>query len=71
MSRNCWGKTEMKRSIVFLIYLLGTGSVLAGVIEASGRQPTILGKPYRPMLEYVSSVLGGLNPAKTLMVGDR
>ena len=48
----------------------GAGSILALLEAASGRAPTIIGKPRRGMFD---AALGGLGapPQETLMIGDR
>jgi len=55
----------------------GGGSILAAVSTASGRLPTIAGKPHQPMVDLVRTELGAAGPddadraARWLMVGDR
>lgn len=48
----------------------GAGSLVAALSTASGRTPTVMGKPNAPMFEAALSVLG-TSAAQTLMVGDR
>jgi 4-nitrophenyl phosphatase len=48
----------------------GGGALLAAVAKASGREPLVAGKPYRPMAELVRAELGGLMDG-AVMVGDR
>eukprot|EP01134_Creolimax_fragrantissima_P000709 CFRG0709T1 len=48
----------------------GTGAMLATLKSASGREPIVTGKPNKPMRDVVLHKFG-LNPARTLMVGDR
>ena len=48
----------------------GAGSILALLEAASGRPPTIIGKPMRGMFDAALNVLG-TQPQDTLMVGDR
>jgi 4-nitrophenyl phosphatase len=48
----------------------GGGALLAAVVTASGKAPTIAGKPHQPMATLVRSVLGPLDPT-SCMVGDR
>jgi 4-nitrophenyl phosphatase len=48
----------------------GTGSMIAALRAATGREPVIIGKPFSPMYEAALSLLG--TPlTKTLMIGDR
>ena len=48
----------------------GTGAMVVSVAYASGRQPVICGKPYKPIFELLQDK-HKLNPASTLMIGDR
>jgi len=48
----------------------GTGSLVALLSTASGRQPEYVGKPYPGMYEQAMQRVG-TPPASTLMVGDR
>ncbi len=48
----------------------GAGSILALLEAASGRAPTIIGKPQRGMFEAALAGLG-TTPQETLMIGDR
>jgi 4-nitrophenyl phosphatase len=48
----------------------GTGSMVALLAAASGRQPEYVGKPYPGMYQQAMRRLGS-TPATTLMVGDR
>ena len=48
----------------------GAGSILAGIITASGRQPTIVGKPEPLILEQALERLG-VTAADSVMIGDR
>ncbi len=48
----------------------GNGAVLAALEAATGRAPTVIGKPARPMYETALRVLG-TPAARTLMIGDR
>lgn len=48
----------------------GAGSILALLESATGRAPTIIGKPMRGMFEATLGVLG-TQPQETLMIGDR
>lgn len=52
----------------------GGGALLAAVATAGGVEPTIAGKPHRPMAELVAETAGAGAPgagASLLMVGDR
>jgi len=48
-----------------------TGSMVAAVATAAGRQPVVLGKPSKFMFEIVARRHPGIVPARTLMIGDR
>lgn len=48
----------------------GTGSVLAALQAATGREPVVIGKPYPHMFETALDLLG-TQPGQTLMIGDR
>lgn len=48
----------------------GAGAVWAGLREASGRTPTVIGKPHQPMIDTILASRH-LDPARALMVGDR
>jgi len=48
-----------------------TGSMVAAVSAASGRQPIVLGKPSKFMFEIVQKRHPGILPERTLMIGDR
>lgn len=48
----------------------GTGSMLAALQAATGREPTVIGKPFPHMFETALDVLGTA-PHETLMIGDR
>jgi ribonucleotide monophosphatase NagD (HAD superfamily) len=50
---------------------LGAGSILASVATASGRSPTILGKPHAPMFDSIRAVFPEVDPKRTVMIGDR
>ncbi|MDB5385268.1 MAG: putative phosphatase [Planctomycetaceae bacterium] len=50
--------------------LPGTGSILALLAAASGRQPLVIGKPNRGMYELAMARLN-MTAGQTLMVGDR
>jgi len=49
----------------------GTGSMVAAVATAAGREPIILGKPNKLMFEMVQRRHPGVVPERTLMIGDR
>jgi len=49
----------------------GTGSMVAAVKTASGREPIVLGKPSKFMFEIVQKRHPGVVPERTLMIGDR
>lgn len=49
----------------------GTGAMVAAVTTAAGRQPVVLGKPSKYMFEIVQRRHPGIQPARTLMIGDR
>uniref|UniRef100_A0A8C1Q4M3 Pyridoxal (pyridoxine, vitamin B6) phosphatase n=1 Tax=Cyprinus carpio TaxID=7962 RepID=A0A8C1Q4M3_CYPCA len=48
----------------------GSGSLTAALETASSRKATVIGKPSRFMFECISSQFG-LDPARSLMIGDR
>jgi HAD superfamily hydrolase (TIGR01450 family) len=49
----------------------GGGSILAAVATASGMQPVVAGKPYRPMVALVQEIIGEEAALDAVMVGDR
>jgi len=49
----------------------GTGAMVAAVTTAAGRQPVVLGKPSKFMFEIVQRRHPSIQPARTLMIGDR
>jgi len=49
----------------------GTGSMVQAVATAAGRQPVVLGKPSKFMFEIVQRRHPGIQPERTLMIGDR
>lgn len=49
----------------------GTGSIVAAVETASGREAAVAGKPERPIFDLALEVLGLPAGAKVAMVGDR
>ena len=52
------------------ITLPGTGAIVRSVEVASGCAPVVMGKPHAPMMEVLSADLG-VEPSRSLMVGDR
>ena len=46
------------------------GPFIDAVQTATGRSPTILGKPKKDMFEAVKAIHPGINPERTLMIGD-
>ncbi len=48
----------------------GAGAIVAAVERATGKEPLIVGKPYRCMMQAALERLGG-QPDRTLMIGDR
>jgi len=48
-----------------------TGAMVAAVTTAAGRQPVVLGKPSKFMFEIVQRRHPSIQPARTLMIGDR
>lgn len=53
------------------IIVPGTGAFVAAVETAACRKPTILGKPSKYMFEIIQHRHPGVDPARTLMIGDR
>ncbi|KAJ0178263.1 hypothetical protein K1T71_006086 [Dendrolimus kikuchii] len=51
------------------IVVPGTGTLVRAVETCSERQATVLGKPHAYVRKFLESC--GLNPARTLMIGDR
>jgi len=49
----------------------GTGSMVAAVATAAGRDPIVLGKPNKLMFEIVQKRHPSVQPERTLMIGDR
>lgn len=49
----------------------GGGAIVAAVATAAGVTPIVAGKPHPPMVEAVVAMVGDLDPATTLVVGDR
>jgi len=48
----------------------GTGSIVAAIQTCAARTPLVMGKPNTTLTEVISSS-HDLNPARTLMIGDR
>ena len=59
------------RNDVLNIFVSGTGAMVAAVTTAAGRQPVVLGKPSKFMFEIVQRRHPSIQPARTLMIGDR
>lgn len=53
------------------IVVPGTGSMVAAVETAAGRKPLVLGKPSPFMFDIVRRRHPAVQPARTLMIGDR
>eukprot|EP00088_Acartia_fossae_P071139 TRINITY_DN9705_c0_g1_i1.p1 TRINITY_DN9705_c0_g1~~TRINITY_DN9705_c0_g1_i1.p1 ORF type:complete len:341 (+),score=80.82 TRINITY_DN9705_c0_g1_i1:31-1053(+) len=53
------------------IVVPGTGSMVAAVATAAGRDPIVLGKPNRLMFDIVQKRHPSVVPERTLMIGDR
>jgi ribonucleotide monophosphatase NagD (HAD superfamily) len=51
--------------------ILGAGTILASITAASGRSPTILGKPHAPMFDSIQLAFPDIDPKRTVMIGDR
>nr|XP_011710728.1 pyridoxal phosphate phosphatase isoform X1 [Macaca nemestrina] len=64
------GETEMEAICAFASTPKGTGSLAAAVETASGRQALVVGKPSPYMFECITENFS-IDPARTLMVGDR
>ena len=45
--------------------------MVAAVATAAGRKPVVLGKPSKFMFEIVQKRHPEIDPARTLMIGDR
>lgn len=50
---------------------VGEGTILASIVAASGRSPTILGKPRAPMFDSIRLAFPDVKPNRTMMIGDR
>lgn len=48
----------------------GTGSLVAAVRVASGKEPVIFGKPNKPIFDYIVETRN-ITPEQTIMIGDR
>ena len=56
--------------IATLACVLGTGSLLQGVEVASQRKAIVCGKPNKPIIDVLVKE-HGVDPARTIMIGDR
>jgi ribonucleotide monophosphatase NagD (HAD superfamily) len=56
-----------------MVYLLsiGEGTILASIMAASSRSPTILGKPRAPMFDSIRLAFPDVKSHRTVMIGDR
>ncbi|XP_065333341.1 glycerol-3-phosphate phosphatase [Cloeon dipterum] len=54
----------------FGVVIPGTGSIVAAVQTCSAREPIVMGKP-NPTIKDVIAKTHNLDPARTLMIGDR
>ncbi|TGZ75830.1 hypothetical protein CRM22_000163 [Opisthorchis felineus] len=50
--------------------LPGTGSILASVKYAAGKEPIVMGKPHQPIFDVLRNQYN-IDPGQTLMIGDR
>ncbi|KAK0426701.1 hypothetical protein QR680_009855 [Steinernema hermaphroditum] len=48
----------------------GSGSIVNSVRMAAGRDPVVMGKPHRPIFDFICARFG-IDPKRSLMVGDR
>jgi len=53
------------------LLIIGEGTILASLVAASGRSPTILGKPRAPMFDSIRLAFPDVKPNRTIMIGDR
>lgn len=51
------------------IVVPGTGTLVKAVAYCSSREPTVVGKPHKPVYDAICS-LSQLDPARTCMIGD-
>ncbi|XP_065070452.1 glycerol-3-phosphate phosphatase-like [Rhopilema esculentum] len=51
-------------------FMPGSGVMVAAVQRASKRDPIIMGKPEKPMIDSIEAI-HNIEPSKTLMIGDR
>merc|ERR1719378_916713 len=51
-------------------FMPGTGAIVAAVKTSAHREPIVMGKPEKPMLEAIQAI-HHIDPSKTLMIGDR
>ncbi len=55
----------------FCLWIVGEGTILAAIVAASGRSPTILGKPRAPMFDSIRLAFPDVKANRTVMIGDR
>ncbi|XP_070560766.1 glycerol-3-phosphate phosphatase-like [Ptychodera flava] len=53
------------------VIIPGTGVLVQAVRAAAGRDPVVLGKPNRYLFESIMETHQGINPQRTVMIGDR
>lgn len=53
------------------VFMPGTGAIVSAVATAAGRDPVVMGKPHPAMFEEVRKSHPGIDPKRTLMIGDR
>ena len=51
--------------------MIGEGTILAAIVAASGRSPTVLGKPRAPMFDAIRLAFPDVRAKRTVMIGDR
>ena len=55
-----------------LYSLTGTGAIVNAVSTGAGREPDVIcGKPYSPIFDCLQTLHGDVDPARTLMIGDK
>ena len=55
-----------------LYSLTGTGTIVNSVSTGAGREPDVIcGKPYSPIFDCLQRLHSHVDPARTLMIGDR
>ncbi len=52
------------------MYVAGTGSLVVSVEMAAQRKCIMMGKPEKPIFD-VAQKMHNIDPAKTIMIGDR